>query len=66
MGALGGPHCMVRGGYGQITDALAARLDVRLGQPVTSITAENDLVKVTVKSGYWPLPPVLCRTDDWT
>ena len=50
-GGFGGPHCMVRGGYGQITDALAARLDVRLGQPVTSITAENDLVKVTVKSG---------------
>ena len=42
---------MVRGGYGQITDALAARLDVRLGQPVTSITAETDLVKVRAKSG---------------
>ena len=58
-GGFGGPHCMVRGGYGQITDALAARLDVRLGQPVTSISAEDDLVKVRVKSGTG-LAPVLC------
>jgi len=28
-GGFGGPHCMVRGGYGQITDALAAGLEIR-------------------------------------
>ena len=28
-GGFGGPHCMVKGGYGQITDALAAGLEIR-------------------------------------
>lgn len=42
---------MVRGGYGQITDALAAKLDVRLGCRVALIAAGEASVKVKTLSG---------------
>ena len=39
-GGFGGPHCMVVGGYGQVFDAMAAALDVRLGAAVTEVSPE--------------------------
>ena len=50
-GGFGGPHCMVKGGYGQIPQAMAACLDVQLNSPVTSIAATESSVSVTVQSG---------------
>ena len=54
-GGFGGPHCMLRGGYGQVTQGLASGLDVRLGCPVTSIKASENSVVVTSASGDSPL-----------
>lgn len=48
---FGGPHCMVVGGYSQITDALAAGLDVRLGCAASSISYDDTGVRVTCASG---------------
>lgn len=42
---------MVRGGYGQITDAMAAALDVRRGHPVAAILAGENSVTVRLRSG---------------
>lgn len=56
---------MVRGGYGQITDALAARLDVRRNSPVTAISAGENAIKVKLESGAAPSSlflPIECRT----
>ena len=50
-GGFGGPHCMVKGGYGQITDGLAANLDVRLNHPVYQIAAKENGVEVMTESG---------------
>ena len=36
-GGFGGPHCMLKGGYGAVTDALAVGLDVRKGVVVSEI-----------------------------
>ena len=50
-GGFGGPHAMVPGGYGALTDALAARLDVCLSTPVTAIAYDGDSVQVKTASG---------------
>ena len=50
-GGFGGPHAMVPGGYGALTDALAARLDVRLSMPVASIAYDGDSVQVKAVTG---------------
>ena len=50
-GGYGGPHCMVPAGYGAITDALAAQLDVRLNCPVASVTDGMDGVLVVTQTG---------------
>ena len=50
-GGFGGPHCMVPGGYGALTDALAARLDVRLLSPVARVAYSGAGVQVTTVSG---------------
>jgi len=42
---------MVPAGYGAITDALAAQLDVRLNCPVASITDGMDGVLVVTETG---------------
>ncbi|KAJ7517154.1 hypothetical protein O6H91_21G012200 [Diphasiastrum complanatum] len=36
-GGFGGPHCMIKEGYGTLMEALAEGLDIRLGQVVTEI-----------------------------
>ncbi len=50
-GGFGGPHCMVKGGYGQIPQAMAAQLDVQLNSPVTKVAASEGGVSVTIQSG---------------
>lgn len=50
-GGFGPPHCMVKGGYGALTDALAKQVDVRLGQPVKRIAYNGQGVTVTTASG---------------
>lgn len=56
-GGFGGPHAMVPGGYGALTDALAARLlDVRLNSPVASIAYDGDSVQVKTAAGAPLLP----------
>lgn len=50
-GGFGGPHAMVPGGYDAILGALAARLDVRLGLPVTAVSYDGEGVSVTTASG---------------
>ena len=56
---------MLRGGYGQVTQGLAAGLDVRLGCPVTSIEASESSVMVTSASGN-PLRPPHIRLEQKT
>ena len=36
-GGFGGAHCMIKGGYGAVTDTLAKGLDVRFGVAVDAI-----------------------------
>ena len=50
-GGFGPPHCMVKGGYSTLTDALAKQVDVRLGQPVKRIAYNGQGVTVTTASG---------------
>lgn len=60
-GGFGGPHCMIKGGYGTVLESLAEGLDVRLNQVVTEImysSEESDAsgnngknVKVSTSSG---------------
>ncbi|CAG9461694.1 unnamed protein product [Pedinophyceae sp. YPF-701] len=40
-GGFGGPHCMVVGGYQQVTDAMAEGLDVRVGCPVAKVSSRG-------------------------
>ena len=42
---------MVKGGYGQIPEAMAAQLDVQLNSPVTHVAASEGGVSVTIQSG---------------
>ena len=42
---------MVVGGYSQITSALAAGLDVRLGCPAMSVACDDNGVRVTCSTG---------------
>ena len=42
---------MVEGGYGAITDAMTAGLDVRLSCPVTRVEDHEDGVRVTTATG---------------
>ena len=48
---FGGPHCMVHEGYGAITDALAASLDLRLSCPVVRIEDDDSGVRVVTAAG---------------
>ena len=48
---------MVRGGYGQITQAVASCLDVRLNSPVTNVMATEGGASVTTQSGNSLLTP---------
>jgi monoamine oxidase len=51
-GAYGGPHAMVMGGYGQVTDALAAEiLDLQLKKPVRKVIYTADGVEVHTRGG---------------
>ena len=50
-GGFGGPHAMVPGGYGAILGALAERLDMRLGTPVTAVAYDGAGVAITAASG---------------
>ena len=50
-GGFGPHHCMVKGGYSTLTDALARQVDVRLGQPVKRIAYNAQGVTVTTASG---------------
>ena len=56
-GGFGGPHCMVPGGYGAVTDALARLLPgLRLSTPVASVEDADSGVKVTTASGPLRVP----------
>ena len=62
-GGFGGPHCMVPGGYGAVTDALARLLPgLRLSTPVASVADTDAGVKVTTASGP---RPGLCALQLW-
>lgn len=50
-GGFGGPHCMVKGGYGQVTQAMAACLPVHLNSPVAKVTATEGGATVVSESG---------------
>ena len=55
-GGFGGPHCMVKGGYGQIVDSLAKGLDIRHEVVVKKVRhfkgdADAGGVEVTTASG---------------
>ena len=55
-GGFGGAHCMIKGGYGAVTDTLAKGLDVRFGVAVDAIArvdGDGDVggVVVTSKTG---------------
>ena len=50
-GGFGGAHCMVGGGYGQITARLAEGLDIRLSTPVADVRHDADGVVVETKDG---------------
>ena len=50
-GGFGPPHCMVKGGYSTLTDALAKQVDVRLGQPVKRIAYNGQGVTVSTAAG---------------
>ena len=57
-GGFGGPHCMVPGGYGAVTDALARLLPgLRLSTPVAGVEDTDSGVKVTTASGVCPGAP---------
>ena len=43
----------VKGGYDRVLRMLAAQLDVRLGTPVTAVSAQGSRVAVTTASGDW-------------
>ena len=53
---------MVKGGYGQISDAMASRLDVRLNSPVTKIETLDSGVSVTTSSGMMQYYRKLCMS----
>ncbi|XP_024369028.2 lysine-specific histone demethylase 1 homolog 3 [Physcomitrium patens] len=44
-GGFGGPHCMIKGGYSQVMEALSAGLDIRFGRVVTEIRHSGSEVK---------------------
>ena len=48
---FGGPHCMVVGGYSQITDGLAQGLDVQLGCAASTFSQAEAGVKITCTNG---------------
>ena len=48
---FGGPHCMIKGGYGAITAALAAGLNMRLSCPVVRVSDDSSGVHVTLADG---------------
>jgi monoamine oxidase len=55
-GGFGGAHCMIKGGYGAVTDALAEGLDVRTSTPVLSVRrvdgdGDEGYVQVTTDAG---------------
>lgn len=51
-GGFGGPHCMVLGGYGAVTDALGRMLKgLRLSTPVAQVEDTESGVRVTTASG---------------
>ncbi len=51
-GGFGGPHCVLPGGYGSITDALAALLPgLLLSTPVAKVEDTAEGVRVTTVSG---------------
>ena len=51
-GAYGGAHAMVLGGYGQLTDALASRVqNLHYSTPVAAIEATQNGVTVTTRNG---------------
>ncbi|KAF7087160.1 hypothetical protein CFC21_090370 [Triticum aestivum] len=41
-GGFGGPHCMIKGGYGAVLQSLAEGLDVQLNHVVTEVTYRSD------------------------
>ena len=55
-GGFGGAHCMIKGGYGAVTDALAEGLDVRTSAPVSAVRrvdgdGDEGYVQVTTAAG---------------
>lgn len=51
-GAFGGPHAMLEGGYGQLLQMVASRLNIiRLGCPVAKVAYTGDEVTVTTVGG---------------
>ena len=64
-GGFGGPHCMVRNGYGQITDALAREIE-RTEQKDTCIKLNTIVKKVTVTSTKSPFDGVNVECADGT
>ncbi|EFJ34490.1 hypothetical protein SELMODRAFT_405878 [Selaginella moellendorffii] len=50
-GGFAGPHCMIKGGYGTLVEALAQGLDVKLGRVVTEVsyTAKDVHIKTGKK-----------------
>ncbi|CAM0943263.1 unnamed protein product [Alopecurus aequalis] len=41
-GGFGGPHCMIKGGYGAVLESLAEGLDVQLNHVVTEVIYRSD------------------------
>ena len=64
-GGFGGPHCMVRNGYGQITDALAREIE-RTEQKDSFIKLNAIVKKVTVTSTKSPFDGVNVECADGT
>ena len=60
-GGFGGPHCMVRNGYGQITDALAREIE-----KISAIKLNAIVKKVTVTSTKNPFDGVNVECADGT
>lgn len=48
---FGGPHCMIVGGYSQVTSALASQLDVRCNCAAMAVSSDDSSVRVTCTSG---------------